>query len=889
MLVHLVKKVRPMNAGCADTRRRNERLAHDAIRARRRRSRVAAWTRRRLRWATSANDVPVDSVGSADLRPQVCSGTRRVLLAVVVLATSALVPPTTVAQEGAPVVQGPAGGQFFRLPQFRRGDSNGDGTVDLSDGLAILDLLFLGIHRVTCLSAADTDGSEVLDLSDPVFLFSHLFLGGPTPTNPGPEICGIDRSPTALPCLRYDLCEDPLPLIAHVLNRITFGPTADLYTRIQTREELIDYLDEQLAPPENYDQAIHEPELAAEVAALQFRFVATESTVEKTESLGGLLLLNAIKSEWQLLHVLTQFWNNHFHTQIDTLGQNFFGRNQRGGNSVRSSPELFDAADADLSGDITEAEWATFREFFGAAITWDRFPVSARSDGVLDEEEFLKRVNVSFWKYGGSSVQRGIAAEMEEREYGFFRRHAFSNFSTLLDQTAKSVPMLIYLNTFENTNRKPNENFGREFLELLSLGADNSYTQRDIEVVAEIFTGWTVARVARSLYDPTDLNFSQHPSAERFAINNVFDELPEYLRFPTMENWDDEIFTWAFVFGNPALENGGGHSWDRKDLFLPQFGGVDSIGRPHTPATALTIPARSESEWRVDIALEEFDLLLRRVTSLRDCAKFISTKLIQLFVVDDLALLEKTRDTPADLQASFNEVDTDLSGTLEPEEWFTPIPLSLPNGRPPEIFDELDSDGDGVVTPLEYQEPDLLLDAIAAYEDTDGNILEVVSTILYSDEFLSLKFAGAKVKTPFELVTSTIRLLDGEVDEELLRASIQDIHSAGMELFRFPDPTGESELAIDNMHTVGLLERLRFINGGIRGTTAETKRFIWDFPGVLVKWGLDRPEHVIDFYTVLALGGAISEAHSALAAELSFLPSTEQVAFILSLPQFQKQ
>ena len=50
--------------------------------------------------------------------------------------------------------------------------------------------------------------------------------------------------------------------------------------------------------------------------------------------------------------------------------------------------------------------------------------------------------------------------------------------------------MLVYLDNGENVKKHPNENFGRELLELFTMGVGN-YTERDVREAARAFTGWT--------------------------------------------------------------------------------------------------------------------------------------------------------------------------------------------------------------------------------------------------------------------------------------------------------------------------------------------------------------------------------------------------------------
>jgi hypothetical protein len=73
--------------------------------------------------------------------------------------------------------------------QFLRGDSNGDGNVDISDAVRILSWLFLGGAAPGCAATANTNGDEAADISDAVYLLGYLFLGGPTPVAPFPD-CG---------------------------------------------------------------------------------------------------------------------------------------------------------------------------------------------------------------------------------------------------------------------------------------------------------------------------------------------------------------------------------------------------------------------------------------------------------------------------------------------------------------------------------------------------------------------------------------------------------------------------------------------------------------------------------------------------------------------------
>lgn len=76
------------------------------------------------------------------------------------------------------------------------------------------------------------------------------------------------------------------------------------------------------------------------------------------------------------------------------------------------------------------------------------------------------------------------------QQLALFHKHANGNFRDLLIGVAKDPAMLVYLDAGENVKGNPNENFGREILELFTMGVGN-YTETDIREAARAFTGWT--------------------------------------------------------------------------------------------------------------------------------------------------------------------------------------------------------------------------------------------------------------------------------------------------------------------------------------------------------------------------------------------------------------
>ena len=79
---------------------------------------------------------------------------------------------------------------------------------------------------------------------------------------------------------------------------------------------------------------------------------------------------------------------------------------------------------------------------------------------------------------------------MMERQHLMLRSNTATNFRDLLLGILRDPAMLVYLDNGENVKDHPNENFGRELLELFTMGVGN-YTEHDIREASRAFTGWT--------------------------------------------------------------------------------------------------------------------------------------------------------------------------------------------------------------------------------------------------------------------------------------------------------------------------------------------------------------------------------------------------------------
>ena len=104
-----------------------------------------------------------------------------------------------------------------------------------------------------------------------------------------------------------------------------------------------------------------------------------------------------------------------------------------------------------------------------------------------------------------------------------FRRHGLGNFRELLMELSRHPAMVYYLDNVDNHKGAINENYGRELLELFSLGVGMdgkfNYTEDDVKAASRAFTGWNVEPTMPVFpygrdtwnfrYDPTDHDDSE--------------------------------------------------------------------------------------------------------------------------------------------------------------------------------------------------------------------------------------------------------------------------------------------------------------------------------------------------------------------------------------------
>ena len=151
----------------------------------------------------------------------------------------------------------------------------------------------------------------------------------------------------------------------------------------------------------------------------------------------------------------------------------------------------------------------------------------------------LEEVLVDFWMnhfnvFNGKAQERQLITSFERDA---IRPNVLGRFRDLLLATARHPAMLMYLDNWQSQvprddirppigpNGAPlprpglNENYGRELLELHTLGVDGGYTQQDVIAVARAFSGWTIYDVAR--YAEFQFNPANHDRKEKVVLGHT--------------------------------------------------------------------------------------------------------------------------------------------------------------------------------------------------------------------------------------------------------------------------------------------------------------------------------------------------------------------------------
>ena len=190
--------------------------------------------------------------------------------------------------------------------------------------------------------------------------------------------------------------------------------------------------------------------------------------------------------------------------------------------------------------------------------------------------------------------------------------------------------------------------------------------------------------------------------------------------------------------------------------------------------------------------------------------------------------------------------------------------------------------------------PATLVDSTAQiFTRTRGDLRAVLKSILTSPEFNSQAAFRAKVKSPFELVASAVRVAGGETDGGV--PLLATIARMGQPAFRYQAPTGYPDRAGSWINSGTLLARMNFAMAlaanRIRGTEVDLES---------LTGSSDNPRMILEHLEERALGGSVSrETHAAVLGSLDGLtgmgnlpaaPKTTMImALLLGSPEFQRR
>jgi uncharacterized protein (DUF1800 family) len=134
---------------------------------------------------------------------------------------------------------------------------------------------------------------------------------------------------------------------------------------------------------------------------------------------------------------------------------------------------------------------------------------------VLFDPDSLREKLTLFWHGHFATSNRkvnNLPLMLTQNE--LFRTHALGSFAAFLGAIVGDGAMLVWLDGAGSKKEKPNENFGREFLELFTLGVGN-YLEKDLREAARAFTGWSVEKGKGEFHD------AAHDGGEKTFLKQI--------------------------------------------------------------------------------------------------------------------------------------------------------------------------------------------------------------------------------------------------------------------------------------------------------------------------------------------------------------------------------
>lgn len=328
--------------------------------------------------------------------------------------------------------------------------------------------------------------------------------------------------------------------ILHVLNRLTFGPRPADVEEVR-QKGLQKWIDQQLHP----DNITENPELEAKLAPLDTlrmsprELVAHYPTPQLVKAIadGRAPMPNDPEERFLIQKLVTRYEQKQKKDNepasvdpkvtLDSLALTgeqrhtlLKGEPEDAVALIQSLPEekqwnLLDALPNGARQRLYMAAPADLRRkiqiFSGPVQVISQDLIQSKLLRAVYSNRQLEEVLTDFWfNHFNVDIDKGADRFLvTSYERDVIRPHVLGKFKDLLLATAQSPAMLFYLDNFQsvgpnvriaaNQKRRQglNENYGRELMELHTLGVDGGYTQRDVTEVARCFTGWTIAQPQR--------------------------------------------------------------------------------------------------------------------------------------------------------------------------------------------------------------------------------------------------------------------------------------------------------------------------------------------------------------------------------------------------------